>query len=519
MQGMPPHDADARQPTGRREAWLPAALVAVLVAVVFGGYEFFERRVLAEAGARLLHDLHILRGVASSVAAAALVAWCLARRRRVALPVAPVDIVGHGLGASLSWFTRLRWLALAGVTAAVFVSCHALGLLPPEVAPPLWAGVAALLAANILFERRRAGVGDARSFLLCQIAFDIVLLTYFLHFSGGLENPLFFLYVFHVILAGILLAPRDAWAVTGAAVALRLAVGIGEASGLLDHYTLSVFPHFEHEGQVEHAAKELRFVLATSAAFTGLLCGAAFFTTAIMQRLRESQAALLRQERLSTLGRLAAFVAHETANPIGIISARAKLMRARADQATAFFDESLEVIERQAERVIAVMRSLLGYAKPHAGVPARIMLNAALTEALSIAQGRLDATRIRLEKRLAADLPPVRAGSSEVVHVFLNIINNAADAMPHGGLLRVATRRVDGWVEATVSDSGAGIPPGDQDRIFEPFFTTKPPEAGSGLGLPICRSLARACGGDIVLEAGAGRGATFRIRLPAAEAP
>ncbi|MDE2290852.1 MAG: hypothetical protein KGL53_02110 [Elusimicrobia bacterium] len=421
--------------------------------------------------------------------------------------------IDSALDAPLAWYGSLRWLALAAIATTVCASCCVLRVLPLSAARPLWFGVGLLAAADFAFSRLRPRVSDARAFLLWQIGLDLALLTYFLHFAGGMENPLYVLYVLHVILAGILLPAGDAWAVAAAVVVLRLGVGVGEYTGALASYPLPVVLR----GAGPAGLGEAPWLWGSTAALTTLVCGAAYFTTAIMGRLRVSQAALMRQERLSTLGRLVAFIAHETANPIGVISMRARMLRGGAKGDPVLLDESLEVIERQSDRVCKVIHSLLGYAKPQASKPSPIDLNRALDEALSIAQGRLSRAGIPVERSLSGALPSVRAGHSEAVHVFLNLLNNAVDAMPRGGRLRVVTRREGAWVEASVTDSGEGIPSENLGRVFEPFFTTKRREVGSGLGLSICRSLVRSSGGEIEVESAPGTGTTFRVRLPAAE--
>jgi CheY-like chemotaxis protein len=144
---------------------------------------------------------------------------------------------------------------------------------------------------------------------------------------------------------------------------------------------------------------------------------------------------------------------------------------------------------------------------------------AELADALEMVRNQL-VQRARLEVSVPSDLPRARAGSSELGRVFLNLLVNAAQAIPEGEAaahaIRVTARHGGGWIDVEVADTGAGIPAELRSRIFEPFFTTKPVGVGTGLGLSIASSIVARAGGRMELESEVGRGARFRVRLPAA---
>jgi signal transduction histidine kinase len=495
--------------------------VVGIIIVVFGAYEVLERTWGADGG--LLRALHAARGVSAGVAAACGAAWWLKRpaARRFPVPAFPTLPGSEELAEHLAWFVGLRWLAAGLATLAVFVSQHVLGLLPAEVTPPLWAGCAAIWLTNAAWARPGAPDADLRGRLRGMIAADLIILTFLLHFSGGLENPLLVLYAFHVIIAGIVLPARDSYKVAALAAALLLAMGFGEHLRLTPHYTLSLFPHETKRGEVLHASYELPFVLGRLGALLVLLAGAAYFATAVMERLRAGHRRLIQAERLAALGQLAADVAHELNNPIGIISTRMKLAGSgAAEYATpGFVRETLEIVDRQADRVARVVRSLLSLANPHPRPRSPVDVAAAAAEALDLLAARLRGSGIDVESRLAAGLPWAEARREDVLHILLNIMGNAADAMPEGGTLTLSGAAADGRVMVTVSDTGPGIPEGLRERVFEPFCTTKARESGTGLGLPLSLALARACGGDIRFECAPGAGTAFHVSLPAAEAP
>lgn len=497
---------------------LPAIVVAVVV-LIFGGYEIIERAQLEHADPEFLRRLHILRGVGATLTSSVLVAWWLRRQTRQWLPrELGVLEATEGIGEHLSWFVGMRWLAAGLTTIVVFISQHVLGLLPAEVTPYLWLGCAALWLTNAAFSRARTEFGNLRSYLLWMVLADLLILTHLLHFSGGVENPLFLLYTFHVIIAGILLPARDAYWVSAMVAGLFLALVLGEYSRLLPHYTISLFPHELHAGEARHAAHELPFVLGRTGAFFLLLGGTSFFTTTIMERLRANHRQLLHAEKLSALGHLVAYIAHEVNNPIGIISTRMKLARSGATEYASpeFIQETLAIVDRQSDRVAAVVRSLLNLSKPHLQPKGPVDINETLAEALYLLSPSLGRSGIAVEERLAPNLPRIESRRNDLLHILLNIMNNALDAMPEGGLLTVTSAVTDGRIVMSFADTGPGIPAEALERIFEPLYTTKSSAQGTGLGLSASLALARALAGDIRVESVRGKGTIFHVRLPLA---
>ena len=152
------------------------------------------------------------------------------------------------------------------------------------------------------------------------------------------------------------------------------------------------------------------------------------------------------------------------------------------------------------------------------GEKSRQDLNLIVTEVLGLVEHTLLASGIRLERDLAALLPPVRGNRSELRQVLLNLVTNAIDAMPKGGALRVETslEEIEGGsrLRIVVKDTGGGIRPEDLERIFLPFYTTKPEGKGTGLGLSVSQGLARSHGGEILAESAPGLGSRFTVRLP-----
>ncbi|MEY2668935.1 MAG: hypothetical protein RJA59_1573 [Pseudomonadota bacterium] len=239
--------------------------------------------------------------------------------------------------------------------------------------------------------------------------------------------------------------------------------------------------------------------------------------TAANVELAEVRASLVRSEKLATVGRLAAGVAHEIGNPLGAVSGYAELARARlAPDADPQVRDALERIAAAAGRIDRIVRDLLDFARPTALEVRPVRLEGAIDAAVRLAavQSRFKGAEVALD--LSPDLPPVLADERHLAQVVLNLLLNAGDAMQGQGRVTLAAAHRAGQVELTISDTGPGIAAEDLPRIFDPFFTTKDPGQGSGLGLAICHSIVESMGGTIDAASPPGGGAAFVVRLRAA---
>lgn len=245
--------------------------------------------------------------------------------------------------------------------------------------------------------------------------------------------------------------------------------------------------------------------------------------TRYAKELEQAQARLVRSERLASVGRLAAGLAHEIGNPIAAILGFEELLLAggldEADQ-----KDFLERMKRETERIHRILRDLLDFARP-----ATNTLNAdalatpgSVPNALDTARALLGPQKalrdVEMHLEVENDLPPVTLADEQLVQVLLNLLLNAAGAVPaQGGRIDVRAKRYDQGVRVEVEDNGSGIAPEIRDRLFEPFTTTKEVGKGTGLGLAVCRGLLEGAGGSINAEAGA-VGARFVFTLPTAPA-
>jgi signal transduction histidine kinase len=239
-------------------------------------------------------------------------------------------------------------------------------------------------------------------------------------------------------------------------------------------------------------------------------------------------------DRITAVTALAAGVAHELNNPLAYVTANIGFLAERStrivellagaphgpeDAALATqFSEALRETRAGAERMRAVVRDLATFARPEEEQPRPVDLGPIMVSCLNVAWPEIRRRGARLVRDLEP-LPPVLADPGRISQVFLNLVLNAAQAIPegHGGEheIRVLSRTLpDGRASLEVHDTGAGIVPEHLPRIFDPFFTTREPGAGTGLGLSICHAVVTAMGGSIEVDTAVGRGSRFRVLLP-----
>jgi len=234
--------------------------------------------------------------------------------------------------------------------------------------------------------------------------------------------------------------------------------------------------------------------------------------------LLESQ--LAHSERLASLGQLAAGVGHEINNPLatlvaGIESLQRWLKRGEIDEAaTADAAETLALLEREARRCRETTDKLMLLAQPAQTRPARMDMNRAARDTLSLLNYEMRKRQVRAVEELDPDLPEIWARASGMRGVCMNLMMNAVQAMREGGTLTVRTRREGEGITLEIEDTGHGIEPAHLDRIWDPFFTTKPVGQGTGLGLSITQRVVTRHGGRVVVESKPGEGSRFMVWLP-----
>jgi signal transduction histidine kinase len=452
-------------------------------------------------------------------------------------------------------FVVLRALAMLGGLTAVFLVQH-----PPEHQPYLgglaWAFVAYKL---LLFLAIRAWVAQLRIVLLATTVLDLSFVGLFVWLGGGLESHFYLLFYLLVALAAVHFGPGVGIATaSGASVAYAVASAGVSPHHDWTHLIVRVATFFLLGGALGYLSRRERLARTEAEHLNEELKANQGRLEKAYQELQAAQERLVRSERLATIGQMSAKVSHEVRNPLSSISLNVELLEdelsALPDERRAEAGHLVRAIRSQVDTLGAVTEGYLGFArlpKPRLQV---VSLGPVIADLADFVREELRARKVKLVVEAESGLPTVRVDAGQIRQALLNLIRNAAEAMPDGGTISLAAQRVHGdgqlgswaagqlgsekqpeastrasdcqaakppsrqaaeWVEIAVTDSGAGIAPEELEKVFEPFFTTK--QGGTGLGLAISREIAVGHGGTLACESDPGHGATFRLTLPAAE--
>jgi two-component system NtrC family sensor kinase len=232
----------------------------------------------------------------------------------------------------------------------------------------------------------------------------------------------------------------------------------------------------------------------------------------------ELERQLIQADKLSSIGLLAAGVAHEVNTPLTVISTYAQML-ARQMSGDDPKAAMLEKIARQTFRASEIVNSLLNFSRTSTTDFEDVDLNRVVRETASLIEPQLSKAGVKLELECEEPLPPMRGNAGKLQQVFLNLFLNARDAMEGGGTLSVKTWTENGVARVSVSDTGQGIPPELVPRIYDPFFTTKPARKGTGLGLAVTYGIVKEHGGSIEVESRPGAGTCFRLEFPLTRKP
>jgi len=444
----------------------------------------------------------------------------------------------------VGWLIRLRWPASSGVVATILISRVLFDgslpwarLLAAALSIPIY-NLVFLLAWRRIRSAKSGRIERASSWLANgQIFCDLLVLSVLIHLSGGVENQFGFYFVFHMVIASILLSRTAAFVQAGAATVMFAAVAVGEYWGILEHYESPALLGEAHLAGNPTFVFAAVWVLATSLGVT------VYLATSIATNLRwreqqvvdlsrrvsaDAEELRLAYERLAETERAksayARKVAHEMRSPLAAIDS---LLRAVADGLTGEVPGAArEMISRariRAQGLLAVARDLLALAAARDVSPlsteSTVDLRAALEEVISMLVPQAEARKTALRSEIGPDVPPIR-GNKDAIHELLgNLLSNAIKYSPDGAAVEIKICKEEDSVVIRVSDQGIGIAESDKERIFEEFYRAENAREftsdGTGLGLSIVKSIVEAHGGMISVENRPEGGTTFTVRLPA----
>jgi len=446
------------------------------------------------------------------------------------------DLAAAELIERVHWLIRLRWWAVGGVLVVITLADQLLGLAATRQTLYLIAlllglyNVALWVAARWLraFARREAAL-----LANLQISADLFLLALLLHYSGGIENPFIFYFIFHIIIASILLSRRATFFQASLAFLLVLGLAFGERSGALAHHHFKGLPMNGHEsgsylaGVVISLASTLYFAAYMATSITGRLRAREAEIVSLSAELESEAAELQRayaqlQEADRIKSQYLRKVSHELRSPLSAIqSALNVVLEGLTGEVS---EKSREMIARAENRtwgLLKITRDLLLLSRAReAQLKARmepVDLRDTIGRVVELLRPRAQSGEVSLETDLADGL--VISGDRESLEqLFTNLVSNAIKYTPPGGRVMLTAHGSEEAVSAEVRDTGIGIPAEQIPSIFEEFFRANNARHfqrdGTGLGLSIAKASVEAHRGEIAVESELGKGTTFRVVLP-----
>jgi signal transduction histidine kinase len=442
----------------------------------------------------------------------------------------------------IDWLVRLRWLAVVGTLAVIFVANT---LFPSALrVGPLVATVAALAFYNLAFlllARRGAAERAVRdrwqrtlAIAVAQIVLDLLSLTALLHFSGGVENPFAMFFVLHAIIASVLLPSGMSFAVAGFASILFAALALLEYTGVIPHHAL---PGLAAADLHRHVP----FLIITVLSVVVTLFAAVYMASSISAQLRTKERELLRSSKATEARsreleavtarlrrideertRFMMLVSHELRAPLNTIYSVLDL----ATGGYASAEKSQEMLIRAKSRVtemLDLISELLMLAKAREEQfkeeeTELTHLGDILEDVVKLMRVEAESQDLFLGMDIDPDVPPVWVNPDRIKLVWTNLLSNAIKYTEAGGIIVASLGASEEWVRGSVRDTGIGIAPEDQPQIFSDFFRTRQARRvsaiGSGIGLSLVKRIVENAGGEMGLRSELGKGSEFYFQLP-----
>ncbi|NLT67197.1 MAG: hypothetical protein GXX84_11385 [Acidobacteria bacterium] len=467
----------------------------------------------------------------------------------------------------LAWFIKVRWAFIVGLLLTLLIG-RLYGIELPFVKILAVGGFIFLYNLGFFIRHKqveRRGGPDFRRVQIVanlQIYADYLSLTFIIHYAGGVDNPFIFLYLLHVIIGSVMLRRPQVWAQGLFAYLLFLSVAILEYSGTIPHYTI------EEIGTRYHNPW---YILGVSVTLLVVFLSTIYMSSTIVQdlrdreyglmqarsmlqkksldleeannELREKQQQLVQSEKLVSLGRLSAGMAHEINNPIQFIQGNMRILSEAMDCMLPIMDRYVETnpdfkvarldypVFRQhitvllkdmsngTVRISDIVRDLKKFARAEEGTYNDLVdVNDAIQSSMRLVHNKIKRHKIKLA--LDPSLPKIKGSGNKIEQVIVANLINAAEALGdrQDGIIEVTTSRDKEATRVTVciADNGPGMTEEVKNRLFDPFFTTKQKTGGMGLGLSVAYGIIKDHQGWIDVDTKLGEGTTLQYHFPAA---
>lgn len=420
----------------------------------------------------------------------------------------------------IRWLINLRWFAVAGVIGILIFLDQIFHINLPY--PILYILGCALFLYNIIFffySLHPVSKKYKNWFANIQITFDLITLSLLLHFSGGIENPFIFYFIFHMIIASILLTVRSAYIQATLAILLVAGISFLESTGIIRHYSVIKNDLY----------KDPTHLLGEGIAFMTTLYIAVYMATSIAGRLRQrtreiQDLNLILKEHDRIKSEYVIRVSHDIQAHLGAIHSCLEVVTSGfvgdlSEKAGDFIKRA----KHRTEVLLHFVKDLLELAR----IKIKKGFEMKPLDIESVIKSVMDTIRIRPEEReinirleIPENLSRIKGDEVSIKEVFNNLLINAIKYTPKGGKIVVSARELDDSVLVEIRDTGIGVPSEDREKIFEDFYRSKNAKEidkdGTGLGLSIVKQIIEAHNGRIWVESELGKGSSFKFVLPKA---
>ncbi len=423
----------------------------------------------------------------------------------------------EGLVERLYWLIRLRWVAVAAVFLTIFLTDCVLQL--SLRALPLYSIAVTLGVYNfaflllLKFIKGRESIAIINKIANIQISLDLLSLAALIHFSGGIENPFLFYFIFHMIIASTLLDRRASFLQATFAISLFFGMVISEYLGILPHYCLKKFIVYDQR-------QNLIYITGISFVFVSTLYIAVYIATSISKRLRQREKALEEKDHIKS-----EYVLRVTHGIKEHLSAIQGCLEPVAEGITgALNPKQFDLVQRAAQRTMKLMffvRALLEITRIKLSKEIKMeyfSLRDTVSEAVNYISSRAESKNIPVGFTADAGTYNIRAAKEYIRETMVNLLVNSIKYTPRNGKVDIKLSDKGSSVVIEISDTGIGIPKNELSRIFEEFYRASNAKEverdGTGLGLSIAKQVIEMHKGKIWVESEEGKGSKFGIELP-----